>query len=256
MVIVMKKQDELNLFAMLLERERRVRGSPTNADERTALADLHVCDMGLHLDIDFNRIEGLTHKWFKQGWWDTRNEYPWGYIIPENGGIGMPGDRPCAKFPTTMEAFAGPHAEPSIDAGVELDQLLAKRRERRLVKEPRSEQEASFVARLVVGFEEFMTSFKSKAAAPDRTIQAPMPVSIAMASADPEQQKTFIQHLVASGQKASPATREYLARQPNKDVVIFGRPGAKSLTREDVVRAMNSSVCRDALRILREKGMV
>ena len=51
-------------------------------------------------------------------------------------------------------------------------------------------------------------------------------------ASDPEQREAFIQHLVAIGQKASPATEEYLARQ------------------------VNSQVCQDALRILREKGLV
>ncbi len=247
-VIAMKKQDELNLFAMLLERQRRA-ASGKSEGERQDATRISAADMGHHLGIAHKRIEALTDKWKRAGWWDAHNETPWGFIVSVRGHSTELGHPPCAKFPTSLEAFAGRPAEASVDVADLIDGLITENREQRLANETiHRKQQARF--------DEVMTSIKSKAAAIDQTMQAPMSASLGTFASDPEQREAVIQHLVAIGQKASPATQEYLARQANKDVVIFGRPGAKSLTREAVVRSMNTLVCQDAMRILREKGMV
>jgi hypothetical protein len=142
----MKKQDEINLFAMLLERERRAksaRGHFTGSDIKW----IDAWDMGNRLGIPFKRVEYITRKWHIQGWWDSLNEYPFGYIIGKLVEMTDPGDKPCAKFPTTLEAYAGGPVETSVDVIALLEALMTEAREARLKEEQQlRRQRASFDA--------------------------------------------------------------------------------------------------------------
>ena len=71
----------------------------------------------------------------------------------------------------------------------------------------------------------------------DVTVQGPMTMSLGIAmvmgpKADPAEREAFIEDLMILGQKATPQTQDYLTR------------------------LMHSTICRDALRILRAKGIV
>lgn len=242
----MKKQDEINLFAMLLERERRV-ACATSEAERQDAAGVAVADMGIALGLQFKRIEYITDKWARTLWFDASSDTPWGYIVGADGrNKKAPGDEPCAAFPATLDDFQL-RAEMTVDPFrifARMDRLIAVNRTMRLEEEElRCKQQASV--------DELMASFREKGAreesgnAVDVTSQAPMETSIAMATADSEARRKVLELIANTLENDGVPSSVIELHDRVQHLITYGR-----------VPAFNTQVCQEALRILRQKGIV